>query len=626
MLFQRLYNWIKYKTLPSSFLFKNRLFLERDSKHRRIFSNFGLNFRSSKWSMYETYNIKTKSKLSFVNYFYTALLVFLFLIFLLNYHRFYITLNFFNNVAFFVWVIADSFDYYFSFFVWILTSLVSVFFNTIYSYFFFNNFSKKNDSIAFSSVFKKNLSDDRGSLSSSKEDLNLVFYSWITNPVSRKNIKLIESVFESSVNKKWWEKFYDLFPSLYSSLFKINQTSNIANFFDQKKGSLNSLNQFQLLNDSKNFLSFYDVVFFYNLKKNTNNFISSTPAHFLFSCWNINDSKFLSDDYAFLIKGKNGLFLLDNLNYSKLNYFFSNFREFWALNFFIKNQIDSAKWNRWLYRYSTLHRKILKTSHKITTSKRLISSGFFDNNLFNKNIWASENLSKFYNNNSLYSLLNLSYQNNSNPSLSNYVNFDYSGVLNSSSSGKISLLSFYENSYFWFLKRNYLLNNLSSNFINSGLKKNIKTNFDSADVKALSDSFLLEHQFSLHNLLSSNLNSASVLSRSGLGLTSKTDNSLYRAENFFLKDLQVFLNDADLLSKENTLLLSWIVSSTSTDFTNTYLSYLSSTNDAYHVALPSSFLPLNKSDSFDLRYNFFLSTLDINKLFLSEVFYKNLFN
>jgi hypothetical protein len=49
MLFQRLYNWIKYKTLPSSFLFKNRLFIERDSKHRRVLSNFGLSFRNSKW-------------------------------------------------------------------------------------------------------------------------------------------------------------------------------------------------------------------------------------------------------------------------------------------------------------------------------------------------------------------------------------------------------------------------------------------------------------------------------------------------------------------------------------------------------------------------------------------------
>ena len=51
-MFKRLYNWLKLKTLPSSILFKNRLFVERDSKHRRIMSNFGLTFRNSKWSEY----------------------------------------------------------------------------------------------------------------------------------------------------------------------------------------------------------------------------------------------------------------------------------------------------------------------------------------------------------------------------------------------------------------------------------------------------------------------------------------------------------------------------------------------------------------------------------------------
>ena len=58
MLFSRVYNWIKYKTLPPSVLFLNRLFVERDSKHRCVLSNLGLTFRNSKWSMYARTNVQ----------------------------------------------------------------------------------------------------------------------------------------------------------------------------------------------------------------------------------------------------------------------------------------------------------------------------------------------------------------------------------------------------------------------------------------------------------------------------------------------------------------------------------------------------------------------------------------
>jgi hypothetical protein len=137
LLFQRLYNWIKYKTLPPSFLFKNRLFIERDSKHRRIFSNFGLSFRNSKWSSYSTYNIKTKFKSTYVK---SALLFLIFLITLVlffNFNNLYIKLFLFNNVSFIFWISVDSLDYYLSFLVWITTVFLSLFFNLVYSYFFF---------------------------------------------------------------------------------------------------------------------------------------------------------------------------------------------------------------------------------------------------------------------------------------------------------------------------------------------------------------------------------------------------------------------------------------------------------------------------------------------------------
>ena len=67
MLFSKIFNWVKYKTLPPSILFSNRLFVERDSKHRRVTSNLGLTFRNSKWSTYARSNINIGHQSSYFN-------------------------------------------------------------------------------------------------------------------------------------------------------------------------------------------------------------------------------------------------------------------------------------------------------------------------------------------------------------------------------------------------------------------------------------------------------------------------------------------------------------------------------------------------------------------------------
>jgi hypothetical protein len=47
-IFNKIYSNFKAKMLPPSLNSKNRLFIERDSKHRRITSNIGTTFRNSK--------------------------------------------------------------------------------------------------------------------------------------------------------------------------------------------------------------------------------------------------------------------------------------------------------------------------------------------------------------------------------------------------------------------------------------------------------------------------------------------------------------------------------------------------------------------------------------------------
>lgn len=155
MLFQRLYNWIKYKTLPPSILFKNRLFIERDSKHRRIFSNFGLTFRNSKWSNYSLYNIKLSFKNSFFKYIFLFIFILFLIYILINFKKYYIFFYFFNNLSFLFWIGIDSFDYYCSFLIWFITVVLSLISNVLYSYFFFNHFSWniKNNNIFFLIIF-----------------------------------------------------------------------------------------------------------------------------------------------------------------------------------------------------------------------------------------------------------------------------------------------------------------------------------------------------------------------------------------------------------------------------------------------------------------------------------------
>ena len=47
-MFDKVYNWLKIKTLPPSVEAKNRIVLERNAKDKRVFSDVGKTIRSSK--------------------------------------------------------------------------------------------------------------------------------------------------------------------------------------------------------------------------------------------------------------------------------------------------------------------------------------------------------------------------------------------------------------------------------------------------------------------------------------------------------------------------------------------------------------------------------------------------
>ena len=647
MLFQRLYNWIKYKTLPSSFLFKNRLFIERDSKHRRVFSNFGLSFRNSKWSNYETYNIKLQFKKAYSKFLFWISFFFIFLFFVLYFNQYYIIFYFFNNIAFFFWISIDTFDYYLSFLTWLFSIFFSFLFNLVYSYFFFNNFSTNNKVNASSfnnNLFLKfplNSSFNANNLSVSKHDLNWFLYSWLVNPASNKNNIILENLFDLRLNKTWWNTYHDFFIKLYklsyllknashdsSSFFLNNKLKNFSNNY-YKGNYYNTLNYF--INNS--YLTNYSSLIFYYVINNYNNYFSlltnkTSSLNFLKNKneWNLYNFNNELSAYPFLLKNRTGMFFLDNFNYEKFSYFIFNFEELWSLNFFFKNQLNSSKWNRWLYRYSILHRKLLKFSHKITLSKRLINSGFYDSKIFNKNIWANEYLNKINSDASFSSFFSNYYSSSLNFDTISNSSHNLNLMNTDSSKNSLNLLNFYENSYFWYLKRFYLFNSLSTNFIKS---KNIFntniTNFNSLNTKQ--NSTFIKYSTFLSYLLHSNFNNLNNYSHSNnyyFNLSEYKCNLVLH--NNFFKDIYLLSNDNDLLTKDNLNLFYWITLNISKQNNLLFFNYFNFKQNVFNYTCDFYISPNSHKNFNNLNFWLTYSLINTDLPYLTDITYFSLFN
>lgn len=575
MLFQRLYNWIKYKTLPSSFLFKNRLFIERDSKHRRIFNNFGLVFRNSKWSNYENYNIKMQFKSNYIKYLNWSFFFILSFFLLYNFNNYYIHFYFFNSISFIFWISIDTLDYYVSFIAWLFTILTSLLFNLIYSYFFFNNFSSNNEPKDFFSnkfFFNTKLAANvtNNNLKISKHDLNWVLYAWLANNNSHPT-SILENLFNNECKLRWWDNYSNFFINLYrlTYFFKLSDKKNNTPFLQIKLQDLNlyKKNFSTLLNfcDNTYFLNkFSSVIGYYILTSHKNYFLQKNRSNFSLNFlnkqfdWNLQNFNIELQNYPFLLKTKTGLFFFDNFTYEQFSYFIFNIEELWGLNFFIKNQLNVSKWNRWLYKYSILHRKVLKNSHKITLSKRLLNSGFYSKDLFNKNIWASENFNK-YNKKMFDSFSNL-YYNDSFLKSNNLWNNRTLMVNNQNKLNSLKLFSFYEQSYFWFLKRFYFFNTLPNNFIKSGVKlpKLVNSGKITSQNNNNKYNFFFSYLIKSYNLNFYNLslNSDNYAIKNIFSKPTVYDFS----SNYGLKDLYLSVNEYELLSKDNLNILYWLTS------------------------------------------------------------------
>ena len=601
---QRLYNWVKYKSQPASFLFKNRLFIERNTKNRRIYSIFGALTRNSKWGNFELTNLKLQFRLNYTKYLLWISLFCLLLFFGWFFKNYYISVSSFNSVALFIWLSIDSFDYYLSFGLWIVTALIAIITNWIYSYFLERvNFKRTDFKIIFSDTFFASLirpeDIEPQRLLFTATDLKYLLYSWLSRSSHRDKSIFLENFFNLELNKIYWNNCYDFFIKLFKVTYLCN-LSNETQTVHNLHYIISNLYPLYLNSNFKNLFIYYrdvsvvnkySTLIFWCILNNYTNYYSyltcSTPSLNLLRTrnnWNLGTFDIEIDNYNIFNINVLGNFYLSSFSFNALLAYSNNFIELWNISSFIKNQINAAKWNRWLYKYSILHRRFLKNSHKITLTKKLFASGFYDNKYFSRNAWNSAHL-KGINKIFLHNLSSLYYKNLfSHTSLFTLQTQNLNTVSPLTTKESINLFSFYENSYLWVAKRFYYFNTISSNnFYSSTI---LKTNVDANKLK-------IKTSVTWYFILNSYLNSLYSINMSTIdltytNLTSFKDNNYFLDNNFavknnyYFKDLYLLFDDNDLLTQEVLDINYWITNSLSTTNNVSCLSNYLINNPSYY--------------------------------------------
>lgn len=460
MLFQKIYNWIKYKTLPASFLFRNRLFVERDTKNKRIFSNFGSHFKGSKWRTYASYSINFFFQPKYLESTIRFLLHFFAFVLFCLYSNYYAKMPLLNSFFYLAWSCADCVQYFLVFITWCLVFFCAQVYKLYYFYSNFNNFSKEFplnflDRSAGDFQLYENSFDKKKFIS--KEDID--FYSNLWSQKTKLNDKTlsIQKSFEHNSKNLNWTKKNNFFKNNYS--VHVFSTKTINNFNDYFFNHM-LYKSFSKTHASASFrqLNFLIKTTFYKNKLLTNHLSSNAPhSEFLTSPeknpsnnyfnssfeWSI--SSIFTSNSAFKLNSRNKLgafFLKDNNQKDALD-FELNTDELTNFEKTIKNVSCSAKVARWLYKYSLVHRKSVKFASKISASKRTALWSHKDRNVFSKNLWKSATLrdknqiSLFFNNFTLNC---------------DTIWFNRKFVQST------PLIGFYEQSYLWLIKKFYFFN------------------------------------------------------------------------------------------------------------------------------------------------------------------------
>lgn len=452
----KIYNWIKYKSLPPSTHFKNRLFIERENKHRRVVFNLGLTFRNSKWSDYNRQNLNSMFVTDFSRLAKYVLYLVVFLLVVLAASKYLLFYNATRKTTTLLWFLVDSTLYTKA--IMFATWVVSI---QQLMDFLFRQFLKSMYGLIPTRHFEFEVDQDKMPVKNATY-VRKVFYSFMLvgwRPSEEPEVGLYETPGEAAGTPLYrvYRYFYRFFRSTTLRREVVEWKAKRPKL-DPSKAFVHAIKQ-----KKKEEIKMHPALFQQMLDEEDANKPEPRRSNSLWALenkdrWNHPTPR--PEKEAWRIKGQTrGGFSAQTTSFSGLSTQSDKMGELSFMDDAVLDQTAAAKWSRWLYKYNLLHRKFLLSSHNNTLTKRLLGSGFYDSSFFTKNVHSQ-------------SILN----GHSNPSdffkgsfTEAYANFLFSGSSSGLNTGHASRwlqlnyapqLSFYEESYLWFAKRFYLFNTL----------------------------------------------------------------------------------------------------------------------------------------------------------------------
>lgn len=253
--------------------------------------------------------------------------------------------------------------------------------------------------------------------------------------------------------------------------------------------------------------------------------------------------------------------------------------------------------------------------------KRLVNTGFYDSKLFSNNIWASGQLNKLNSNQTFKSFMDVFYGNLLNrSSFNNSLSHNLFINNNNYQVFSLNLLNFYENSYFWYLKRFYNFNTLSTNFIKSKVK--IYSTSNNSDVNGDINNNLINQKDIFFTYI---LNSFYINNKSLSNLYENnyiySNNNDFQSSSFF-KDTYLLVNNNNLFTKNNLNMLFSLTSSLNNSINLNFYNYNNYSGSNF---LMNNLDFLNNAKNTDLSYWIAYSLINNDKIYVNDIIYINLF-
>lgn len=498
-----MFNWLKLKTISPRALYRNRLFIERDSKTRRVMSNFGLTFRNSKWSDYSLNNVSRKSvdqAKRFLLGFITIVLV-LFLVKLNFFYYSNIQILSLLSVKEFTWLWYDystlSLILLISSYQLTITNGINFFYESLLRKLLVNDRNKPSivpqHAMSTTALLEKQIAVPTLWL----QELITTALTVSPNCKPLLNNQLILQLYSNTLVDKNSVNSLFFFKSLFTAteLLLKTQRSNLSTqaltIADKQSNWIKLLVTIDFQAHT-NLISNYFTSKMFSTKVMSVNSLNTMK-------WALVSTELELSKYQTKKNQVLGLFYYSSLDMSKLGNFESNTKHYNLWNNSIKQQIMFFKWMRWLYRYNILHRNIINYSHKTTNIKKLLSNGFFSSDITKNNLWVSNLTSTSDNNNFLVNSWKTLYRDIFQPNYN--VNSKHSLDPLSQNNKIIKNLSFFEQSYFFYIQRFKKFNTLPQLLISSDLELNHKVVRHSHNLESFSNTTFLNSTLRSYSFL-----------------------------------------------------------------------------------------------------------------------------